>query len=39
MMHFGAFMNDLESDANFQTVTLEEFIKESVQIVTRALTP
>jgi hypothetical protein len=39
MMNFGAFMNDLESNANFPTVSLEDFIIESVQIFTRALTP
>ncbi|MBM7585327.1 AcrR family transcriptional regulator [Bacillus pakistanensis] len=39
MMNFGAFMNDLESNDNFPTVSLEEFISESVQIFTRALTP
>lgn len=39
MMNFGAFMNDLESNANFPTVSLEEFIIESVHIFTRALTP
>jgi TetR/AcrR family transcriptional regulator, mexJK operon transcriptional repressor len=39
MMNFGAFMNDLESNANFPTVSLEDFISESVQIFTRALTP
>ncbi|PLR78853.1 TetR/AcrR family transcriptional regulator [Bacillus sp. V3-13] len=39
VMNFGAFMNDLESDANFPTVSLEDFIMESVQIFTRALTP
>ncbi|MCP3739709.1 TetR/AcrR family transcriptional regulator [Rossellomorea sp. BNER] len=39
MLNFGAFMNDLESNANFPTVSLEDFISESVQIFTRALTP
>lgn len=39
MMNFGAFMNDLESNSNFPTVSLEEFIIECVQIFTRALTP
>lgn len=39
MMHFGAFMNDLESNVNFPTLSLEEFMMESVQIFTRALTP
>ncbi|WP_078435401.1 TetR/AcrR family transcriptional regulator [Metabacillus halosaccharovorans] len=39
MMNFGAFMNNLESDMNFQNVSMEKFITESVQLFTRALTP
>ncbi|MEW9674514.1 TetR/AcrR family transcriptional regulator, partial [Ammoniphilus sp. 3BR4] len=39
MMNFGAFMNNLDDEANFPTVSLESFIEESVQIFTRALTP
>ncbi|MCM3675451.1 MULTISPECIES: TetR/AcrR family transcriptional regulator [Peribacillus] len=39
MMNFGAFMNDLDVDENYPTVSLEAFIMESVQTFTRALTP
>ncbi|MFC7391623.1 TetR/AcrR family transcriptional regulator [Scopulibacillus cellulosilyticus] len=39
MMNFGAFMNNLDSDDSFPTVSLEAFIMESVQTFTRALTP
>ena len=39
MMNFGAFMNNLDSDVNFPNVSLEEFITESMQLFTRALTP
>jgi hypothetical protein len=39
MMNFGAFMNNLDADDNFPTVTLEAFIMEGVQTFTRALTP
>ncbi|EIJ82086.1 transcriptional regulator [Bacillus methanolicus PB1] len=39
MMNFGAFMNNLDDDKNFPTVSLETFITVSVQIFTRALTP
>jgi TetR/AcrR family transcriptional regulator, mexJK operon transcriptional repressor len=39
MMNFGAFMNNLDADDNFPTVSLETFIMESVQTFTRALTP
>ncbi|GED16063.1 TetR/AcrR family transcriptional regulator [Aneurinibacillus migulanus] len=39
MMNFGAFMNNLDADANFPTVSMEAFIMESVQIFARALTP
>lgn len=39
MLNFGAFMNNLDSNDNFPTVSLESFIMESVQTFTRALTP
>jgi AcrR family transcriptional regulator len=39
LMNFGAFMNNLDADDNFPTVSLEAFITESVQTFTRALTP
>ncbi len=39
MMNFDAFMNNLDADENYPTVSLEAFIMESVQIFTRALTP
>lgn len=39
MMNFGAFMNNLDADENFPTVSLETFITVSVQTFTRALTP
>jgi AcrR family transcriptional regulator len=39
MMNFGAFMNNLDANDNFPTVSLEAFIMESVQTFTRALTP
>jgi AcrR family transcriptional regulator len=39
MMNFGAFMNNLDANNNFPTVSLEAFIMESVQTFTRALTP
>ncbi|MEB2627936.1 TetR/AcrR family transcriptional regulator [Peribacillus frigoritolerans] len=39
MMNFGAFMNNLDADGNYPTVSLEAFIMESVQTFTRALTP
>ncbi|MGG0412165.1 TetR/AcrR family transcriptional regulator [Peribacillus simplex] len=39
MMNFGAFMNNLDVDENYPTVSLEAFIMESVQTFTRALTP
>ncbi|MGN7358011.1 TetR/AcrR family transcriptional regulator [Paenibacillus sp. SAF-054] len=39
MMHFGAFLNELEKDENFPDVTLDAFIEESVRIFTRAWTP
>jgi TetR/AcrR family transcriptional repressor of mexJK operon len=39
MLNFGAFMNNLGSNDNFPTVSLEAFIMESVQTFTRALTP
>ncbi|WP_044642076.1 TetR/AcrR family transcriptional regulator [Risungbinella massiliensis] len=39
MMHFGAFMNNLDANTNFSTISLEAFITESVQTFARALTP
>jgi TetR/AcrR family transcriptional regulator, mexJK operon transcriptional repressor len=39
MMNFGAFMNNLDAEDNFPTVSLKAFIMESVQTFTRALTP
>ncbi len=39
MMNFGAFMNNLDVDENYPTVSLEAFIMGSVQTFTRALTP
>ncbi|QYR19311.1 TetR/AcrR family transcriptional regulator [Paenibacillus sp. sptzw28] len=39
MTCFGAFLNNLDSEENFPSVTLDAFIEESVQIYTRALTP
>ncbi|MBT2647931.1 TetR/AcrR family transcriptional regulator [Bacillus sp. ISL-34] len=39
MMNFGSFMNNLDADENYPTVSLEAFITESVQTFTRALTP
>lgn len=39
MMNFGAFMNNLDANDNFPTVSLEAFIMESVKTFTRALTP
>lgn len=39
MMNFGAFMNELDSKEIFPSVTLDEFIEESVRIFARALTP
>ncbi|WP_332633782.1 TetR/AcrR family transcriptional regulator [Halalkalibacter flavus] len=39
MLNFGAFMNNLDSNDNFPSVSLETFIMESVQTFTRALTP
>lgn len=38
-MHYGAFLNHLDSGANFPSVSLEDFIVESVKTFTRALTP
>ncbi|WP_257348773.1 TetR/AcrR family transcriptional regulator [Pseudalkalibacillus decolorationis] len=38
-MNYGAFMNNLDADTTFPTVSLEEFILESVKIFARALTP
>ncbi|MGG1660483.1 TetR/AcrR family transcriptional regulator [Brevibacillus sp. NRS-1366] len=39
MMHFGAFMNNLDAEGNFSSVSLDAFISESVEIFARALTP
>src|SRR5690625_1720496 len=39
MMHFGAFINDLNDEINFPTISLEDFIVESVNIFTSAYTP
>ncbi|MDR9856280.1 MULTISPECIES: TetR/AcrR family transcriptional regulator [Paenibacillus] len=39
MMHFGAFLNELEKDENFPGVTLDAFIEESVRIFAKALAP
>jgi TetR/AcrR family transcriptional regulator, mexJK operon transcriptional repressor len=39
VMNYGAFLNHLDDDANFTSVSLEEFITASVQTFTRALTP
>jgi AcrR family transcriptional regulator len=39
MMNFGAFMNELDSKEIFPSVTLDDFIEESVRIFARALTP
>ncbi|KYG25622.1 TetR/AcrR family transcriptional regulator [Alkalihalobacillus trypoxylicola] len=38
-MNYGAFLNNLDSVSDFPSVSLEEFIMESVQTFTRALTP
>jgi AcrR family transcriptional regulator len=38
-MNYGAFLNNLESGTSFATVSLETFIRESVQTFTRALIP
>jgi AcrR family transcriptional regulator len=37
MMHFGAFLNHLDANKSFPTVTLDKFIKTSVQTFARAL--
>jgi len=39
MMNFGAFLNNLDDNHNFLSVSLEAFITESVQTFARALTP
>ncbi|MCH5584715.1 TetR/AcrR family transcriptional regulator [Shimazuella sp. AN120528] len=39
MMNFGAFLNNLDADKSFPTVTLDKFIQTSVQTFARALTP
>jgi len=38
MMHFGAFINDLDDDINFPSISLEDFITEGVHIFTSAYT-
>lgn len=38
-MNFGAFMNNLGDESSFTSISLDEFITESVQTFTRALTP
>ncbi|KKI90072.1 transcriptional regulator [Bacillus sp. SA1-12] len=38
-MNFGAFMNNLDHSSSFTTVSLDEFVTESVQLFARALTP
>ncbi|RTE09420.1 TetR/AcrR family transcriptional regulator [Paenibacillus whitsoniae] len=39
MMHFGAFMNDLDRRQTYPTIALEPFIQESVKLFARALRP
>lgn len=39
VMNYGAFLNNLDDEGNFTSVSLEEFITASVQTFTRALTP
>ncbi|MEC0230410.1 TetR/AcrR family transcriptional regulator [Paenibacillus alba] len=39
MMHFGAFMNDLDSHKYYASISLEPFIQNSVKIFARALKP
>ncbi|OCT11367.1 transcriptional regulator [Paenibacillus pectinilyticus] len=39
MMHFGAFMNDLDSHKSYPGITLEPFVQESVRLFARALRP
>ncbi|QMV44783.1 TetR/AcrR family transcriptional regulator [Cohnella cholangitidis] len=39
MTHFGAFINDLDSGKHYPKISLEPFMKESVRIFARALTP
>ncbi|MDQ0060475.1 TetR/AcrR family transcriptional regulator [Paenibacillus harenae] len=39
MTHFGAFINDLGTGKNYPNIELEPFMRESVKIFARALTP
>jgi TetR/AcrR family transcriptional repressor of mexJK operon len=39
LMHFGAFMNDLDAQISYPGITLEPFVQESVQLFARALQP
>ncbi|NQX62750.1 TetR/AcrR family transcriptional regulator [Paenibacillus qinlingensis] len=39
MMHFGAFMNDLDSQKSYPGITLAPFVQESIQLFARALRP
>ncbi|GKU77419.1 TetR/AcrR family transcriptional regulator [Paenibacillus sp. L3-i20] len=39
MANFGAFINDLGLQCNYPTITMDDFITESVDLFTRALTP
>ena len=39
VMNYGAFLNHLDGESNFTSVSLEEFITESVLTFTRALSP
>ncbi|MGE6613251.1 TetR/AcrR family transcriptional regulator C-terminal domain-containing protein [Peribacillus sp. NPDC076916] len=39
IMHFGAYMDEIESNADFPSLSLDDFIKESVTLFIRALTP
>lgn len=39
IMHFGAFMNDLDSQKSYPGITLAPFVQESIQLFARALRP
>lgn len=39
MMHFGAFMNDLDLNKSYPGITLAPFVQESIQLFARALRP
>jgi TetR/AcrR family transcriptional repressor of mexJK operon len=39
MMHFGAFMNDLDAQKSYPGITLAPFVQESIQLFARALRP